>query len=211
MSKFLAFLCGVTVGAVGMMIYVKKKVIPVLQEEIEKKVTEDEQVSLDEADDILSSNKYSDEIVINNQTPFKAAAEKKEVGSVEAARIDYSHFAASQGLSEEIRLPPPVLVGDRESDEYTTEIGGMDPYVIDANSYDEHSGYTAHAFEVYSDGVILDAEREEILDADPELVFGSTAMDMIKNGDDPIIYVRDDAHRSDYCLERIDYPFDGET
>ena len=72
-----------------------------------------------------------------------------------------------------------------------------------------YADYTSNSFIMYSDGVVLDDETEEILDEEPVKVFGKTALDELNKGDTSLIYIRDDTKKKDYALERRDYPFDG--
>ena len=206
MNKFAAFLLGLAVGVGGSAFFVKKWLIPDLKEEIENEMYRDREDDLATSNDIRAS--YDDVSEANEQEFISNSVNKPDVkvetfNDVQAVKVDYSRY--SKSYSEDTKREMDEETANME----TTEIGGTDPYVIDANSYDEYSNYKSHSFELYSDGVVIDSETEEILDADPEQVFGSTAMDILRNGEEPTVFVRDDSKKSDYCIERIDFPFDG--
>lgn len=208
MNKFVAFLCGLAVGVGGSAFFVKKWLIPDLKEEIENELYRDKEDALATSEDIRAS--YNDVSDSNEQEFISNSVNKPDVkvetyNNVQAVKVDYSRY--SKSYSEDTKQEMDEEARDAE----TTEIGGTEPYVIDANSYDEYSSYKSHSFELYSDGIVIDSETEEILDADPEQVFGTTAMDILRGGEEPTVFVRDDSKKSDYCIERIDFPFDGNT
>lgn len=206
MNKFVAFLCGLAIGAGGTLFYVKKWLIPELKNEIEDELYRDKEENLVNVEDICASY---DNVSDNNEYEFivnsvnKPDVEVKTYDGVQAVTVDYSRY--SKSYSEETKKQ----MDEETSNAEVTEVGGTDPYVIDANSYDEYSNYKTHSFELYSDGVIIDTDTEEILDADPMQVFGATAMDLLYNGEEPTVFVRDDSKKMDYCIERIDFPFNG--
>ena len=120
--------------------------------------------------------------------------------------LDYSKFS---GNVADLKV---TLDGSKSTETTNSPVSESEtaaPYIIDEESFDEFSGYRAITFEVYSDGVILDDETEEELDADPELVFGKTAMDELERSPEGVVCVRDDTKKCDYRLERKDYPANG--
>lgn len=206
MNKFVAFLCGLAVGVGGSAFFVKKWLIPDLKEEIENELYRDKEDALATSQDIRAS--YNDISESNEQEFISNSVNKPDVkvetrDDVQAIKVDYSRYSKSYSEDTKREMDEEAMGAE------TTEIGGTEPYVIDANSYDEYSNYKSHSFELYSDGIVIDSETEEILDADPEQVFGTTAMDILRGGEEPTVFVRDDSKKSDYCIERIDFPFDG--
>lgn len=198
MKNILIFLSGAVFGTVGSLIYVKKYLIPTLKEDLEREAEERAQ-AIHVVDDYISEEEGEPEKDETSREGQPVITERKNYRTgVEAVSVDYSKYSRE---SEE----PPAAVPE------TTETGGHEPYLIDANSFDEFSDYRAHSFTMYADGIVIDDETEEVLDADPELVFGKTALEELKHAADRIIYIRDDSKKQDYSLERSDYPFDGPT
>lgn len=203
MKNLWIFLSGVAVGAVGSMFYVKKFVIPALRTELEKETSE-------EIPDLETPTKEEPEE--DNREEWVAVTDseaKERVKEIQKEKqyLDYSKFSGTV-TSVSGAITPEAEKGKETmtvvSDEEQTE-----PYIIDEESFDEFSGYRAITFEVYSDGVVIDDESEEELDADPELVFGKTAMDALDKEPTGVICVRDDSKKCDYRLERKDYPANG--
>lgn len=200
MKGLLYFLTGAAVGAIGTFFYIQKYVIPQVKDDILREKAEEEQAESPKAPIIVPKDN-SDE------------GEEKPMVSDHANRIAYNAkpVVDYSNYSNYSKDPSTITVTTSEASKDDTEdppYEGGTPYLIDADSFDELT-YTSHRFVLYSDGVVIDDDTEEILDEDPELVFGKTAMDAIKEED--IIFVRNDEKRQDYSLERRDYPFDGPT
>lgn len=202
MKSLWIFLSGVAVGAVGSMVYIKKFVIPALRTELEKEKSEE--IPDLEMENVKEPEEGESEWV--TVTDSEAKERVKEIQK-EKQYLDYSKFSGTV-TSVSSAVTPEAEKGKETmtvvSDEEQTE-----PYIIDEESFDEFSGYRAITFEVYSDGVIIDDESEEELDADPELVFGKLAMDTLEKEPTGVICVRDDSKKCDYRLERKDYPANG--
>lgn len=202
MKSLWIFLSGVAVGAVGSMVYIKKFVIPALRTELEKEKSEE--IPDLEMENVKKPEEDESEWV--TVTDSEAKERVKEIQK-EKQYLDYSKFSGTV-TSVSGAVTPEAEKGKETmtvvSDEEQTE-----PYIIDEESFDEFSGYRAITFEVYSDGVIIDDESEEELDADPELVFGKIAMDTLEKEPTGVICVRDDSKKCDYRLERKDYPANG--
>lgn len=196
MKEPMIFLCGVGVGVVGCLIYIKKKLIPDLTEEIKLKLSEEELEPVD-ISDVEDINDYMDD---DEDDEYVVTDPKVKQKLVKAQNTDYSKYA--KAFEKKVKEEST----DEDAKELT-EVGGTDPYVIDESQYDEHSNYQAHAYEVYSDGIVFDIDAEEILDADPDIVFGKTAMEALSESPDGVVHVRDDSKKRDYRLERTDYPF----
>lgn len=199
MKEPMIFLCGVVVGVVGSMIYIKKKLVPALTEEIKIKLAEEDAEPVD-ISDVEGLHDYIDDDEDNEYVLTDPAVRVKRK-PVKEQNTDYSKYA--KAFEKKIAEEPTD-----ENAKELTEIGGTDPYVIGENEFDERSSYQAHAYEIYSDGIVFDVESREILDADPEVVFGKTAMEALSEHPDGVVYIRDDSKKRDYRLERTDYPFD---
>lgn len=207
MKNLLIFLGGVAVGAVGSMLYVQKFLLPELRKEVEKEQSEEIPVPTEYRYDISEDAK---EEVVSELSKVTTEAMKEAVKENRENRdkqyLDYTKFSGPEmtvTLTTEEKKPEKAMDISENTDEHT------EPYIIDEDSFDEYSGYRAITFEIYSDGVILDDETEEELDADPVLTFGKTAMDALEKSPDGVICVRDDSKKCDYRLERKDYPADG--
>ena len=200
MKSAMIFLCGVALGIGGTLLYVKKSLIPELELQIREKLSEEQygkevtEEGKAPADIFYGKEEEDEEVVVTNP--------KAKMKAPSTAKTDYSKYA--KDFEKKVAEKK-----DGENAKELTEVGGTDPYVIDEESYDTFSTYTAHAFEVYSDGVVFDIEENDILDADPVLIFGQTALDELSSAPDGVIFVRDDAKQRDYRLERRDCPFDG--
>lgn len=200
MKGLICFLTGAAVGAVGTFFYIQKYVIPqikddILQENAEKE-PEKEQGDIKRFAAPTEDDSVPDPVVSDYASRTSAQAK---------VLVDYSNYSRDPSTTittATVNETPKEEIKDATAD-------GGTPYLIDANSFDEFSSYNAHAFVLYSDGVVIDDDTEEILDEDPELVFGKTAMDVINSGKEDIIYIRNDEKKQDYSLERRDYPFDG--
>lgn len=197
MKNLLIFLGGVAVGIVSTAIYVKKKLVPDLVEEIERKNGE---AASDYAEywaegDEAETDDYKEDSVL--EAPVKVKKTGKPVAT------DYTQFSKESEKKDDGKK----VVEPNNSAPEETPGGGTDPYVIDASEFDMFSDYQAHQFVMYADGVVIDDETDEELDADPKLVFGVTAMDALKK--EEVVFVRDDSKKQDYCIERRDIPFDG--
>ena len=200
MKNLLIFLGGVAVGAIGSMLYVQKFLLPELRKEVEKEQSEEIPVPTEYRYDI------SDEEEEVPEPPHGSVKEMVNAAKQEKQYLDYTKFSGPElpvTLTTEEKKPEKTIDISENTDEH------MEPYLIDEESFDEFSGYRAITFEIYSDGVILDDETEEELDADPELTFGKTAMDALEKSPEGVICVRDDSKKCDYRLERKDYPANG--
>lgn len=197
MKNLLIFLGGVAVGIVSTAIFVKKKLVPDLVEEIERKNGEaaSDYAEYWAEDDTVETAEYKEESIL--EAPVKVKKTGKPVAT------DYTSFSKET----EKKDTGKKVVEPNSSVPEETPSGGTEPYLIDASEFDMFSNYQAHQFVMYADGVVVDDETDEELDADPELVFGVTAMEALKK--DNIVFVRDDSKRQDYCVERRDIPFDG--
>ncbi len=198
MKNLLIFLGGVAVGAVGSILYVQKFLLPELRKEVEKEQSEEIPIPTDYHYDI--SDESNEEDSIHSRDDMKEIV--NEIRQ-EKQYLDYTKFSPSEPLKVTFKAEEKTEENNDISESYSG------PYVIDEESFDEYSGYRAITFEVYSDGVILDDETEEELDADPELTFGKTAWEMLEKSPTGVVCVRDDARKCDYRLERKDYPADG--
>lgn len=203
MKSLWIFLSGVAVGAVGSMIYVKKFVIPALRMELEKERSE-------EIPDLETPTK--EELEEGNREEWVAVTDseaKERVKEIQKEKqyLDYSKFSGTaSSISSAVT---PEAEKEKAIQTVISPEEQTEPYIIDEESFDEFSGYRAITFDIYSDGVILDDESEEELDADPKLVFGKTAMDALEKEPTGVICVRDDTKKCDYRLERKDYPANG--
>ena len=200
MKGLLIFLSGVGVGVVGSVIYMKKSLIPDLIDQIREDMWKEQQALKSDkpADyDYEAEDEETEEV---GKIILTDKAKKKKVNTV---NTDYGKFSGGTASMPQPKEEP------KKEEMTQTEIGGLDPYLIDEQSYDGYSSYKAHAFEVYLDGVVVDMETEEILDADPDLIFGKTAMTELMSSAEGVVYVRDDTKKCDYRLERRDCSFDG--
>lgn len=216
MNKFWVFLGGVAVGGLGTFIFMTKSVIPKLKREIRiRTVNELQGAEFMDGEDLLMGESYDsrqDERIVITENPVKAASSNN---SVSAQSVDYSGYSKASASSTPVSAPAPAPEEDEELDDMDREYvyGHIEPYIIDEGSFDEYSSYRSKTFEVYTDGVIFDVEADEILDADPVSVFGSSIMEdfMSYKSREDVICVRDDAKKFDYRLERRDVPFNGPT
>ena len=202
MKGAMIFICGFLTGSLATLFYVKKRVIPALKEELEKKHERDAAGDILEAS--VAADSYTEEEQILTDTGVPASGEvvvKTAPNGVQTVKVDYTVYSKGEEGDISTQSKAAQVTVEQPAQEL--------PYVIDANSYDEYSDYTAHCFVIYSDGVVIDDDTEEILDAVPMEVFGETAMIQLNNAEDNTVYVRDDTKKTDYCLERRDYPFDG--
>lgn len=199
MKNLLIFLGGVAVGVLSTAIYVKKKLVPDLVEEIERKNGEDAsdyaEYWVDDDNINSESEEYKEDAVL--EAPVKV----KKSGKITAT--DYTQFSKETEKKDDGKK----VVEPNNSIPEETPGGGTNPYVIDASEFDMFSNYQAHQFVMYADGVVIDDETDEELDADPELVFGTTALEALKK--EEVVFVRDDSKKQDYCIERRDIPYDG--
>lgn len=202
MKGLFCFLTGAAIGAIGTFLYFQKFVVPEIKADILKNEEEKQQAVVNKIinaginpfDVLKNGEKKEEELVISD---YATRTEKTQ-----KVLVDYTNYSRDPETATITVKEEPKEEADKEN--YGT------PYLIDPDSFDEFSpSYTAHAFVIFSDGVVIDDETEEILDEDPELVFGKTAMDELDKGDIDIVYIRNDEKKQDYSLERRDYPFDG--
>ena len=192
MKGLFCFLTGAAIGAIGTFLYFQKFVVPEIKADILKDEEEKAQAKIDVP--VVHVDDKEEELVISDYTTRTEKTQK--------VLVDYTNYSRDPEAATITVKEEPKEEADKEN--YGT------PYLIDPDSFDEFSpSYTAHAFVIFSDGVVIDDETEEILDEDPELVFGKTAMDELDKGDIDIVYIRNDEKKQDYSLERRDYPFDG--
>lgn len=192
MKGLFCFLTGAAIGAIGTFLYFQKFVVPEIKADILKDEEEKAQANIDVP--VVRVDDKEEELVISDYTTRTEKTQK--------VLVDYTNYSRDPETATITVKEEPKEEADKEN--YGT------PYLIDPDSFDEFSpSYTAHAFVIFSDGVVIDDETEEILDEDPELVFGKTAMDELDKGDIDIVYIRNDEKKQDYSLERRDYPFDG--
>lgn len=192
MKGLFCFLTGAAIGAIGTFLYFQKFVVPEIKADILKEEEEKAQANIDVP--VVHVDDKEEELVISDYTTRTEKTQK--------VLVDYTNYSRDPETATITVKEEPKEEADKEN--YGT------PYLIDPDSFDEFSpSYTAHAFVIFSDGVVIDDETEEILDEDPELVFGKTAMDELDKGDIDIVYIRNDEKKQDYSLERRDYPFDG--
>lgn len=203
MKGLICFLTGAAVGAVGTFFYIQKYVIPQIKDDILKKEEERQQTIGQVVMDAFFPSNGSTEGKDDENLVVTDHAARVTQSNTKNTFTDYSRYSGTVAQPSEEQKD-----ASRPPEEEKKENIGT-PYLIDANSFDEFSSYNAHAFVLYSDGVVIDDDTEEILDEDPELVFGKTAMDVINSGKEDIIYIRNDEKKQDYSLERRDYPFDG--
>lgn len=199
MRGLLYFLTGAAVGAIGTFFYIQKYVIPQVKDDISREIAEKEQAEPHKAPIVVPKDDHDGD---EDEEKLVVSDHVNRIAYNAKPAVDYSSY--SKDPSTITVTTSEALKDDTEDPSYE----GGTPYLIDANSFDELT-YTSHRFVLYSDGVVIDDDTEEILDEDPELVFGKTAMDAIKEED--IIFVRNDEKKQDYSLERRDYPFDGPT
>lgn len=204
MKGLLIFLAGAAAGAIGTLIYVRKKLVPEIKDEMYRLAEEELQMNSPEptydASEYVSEDKEPQPVIKTVKLPTQTYVTATDYTNYSKTAVVANKFVEVQEQKAEVEPEPNA-----------TQSGGTDPYLIDAGSYDEYSDYNAHTFVMYSDGVVIDDESEEILDADPELVFGKTAIEILKSGKEDIVYVRDDSKKQDYSIERNDFPFDGPT
>lgn len=193
MKGLFCFLTGAAIGAIGTFLYFQKFVVPEIKADILKEEEEKAQANIDVP--VAHVDDKEEELVISD---YATRTEKTQ-----KVLVDYTNYSRDpEAATITVKEEPKEEEADKEN--YGT------PYLIDPDSFDEFSpSYTAHAFVMFSDGIVIDDETEEILDEDPELVFGKTAMDELDKGDIDIVYIRNDEKKQDYSLERRDYPFDG--
>lgn len=202
MKGAMIFICGFLTGSLATLFYVKKRVIPALKEELEKEHERDTAGDILEASAAADSYTDEEQILTDTGVPTSGKVSVKTApNGVQTLKVDYTVYSKGEEGDISAQSKAAQVTVEQPAQEL--------PYVIDANSYDEYSDYTAHCFVIYADGVVIDDDTEEILDADPMEVFGETAMIQLNNADDNMVYVRDDTKKTDYCLERRDYPFDG--
>lgn len=200
MKGFVIFFSGVVLGAAGSALYFALRVAPEM-----RKTAVDEAMKVVDGEinnrlhDYAADVSETDEHAVVKENPSELKRRVKE--ALKTDYLDYTKFSGEVAVDEKD-------ISDNKGSE-STERGGEVPYVIDEGDFDEYSGYTCHTFEVYSDGVFLDAVSEEELDADPELVFGRNALDELEKSISGIVCVRDDSKRCTYRLERKDYPANG--
>lgn len=214
MKGVLIFFGGVLVGIGSSFIFVKKKLIPSLREEIKKECND---VIYYENDIFADVDGDDDEVLeIVNEPVTPTVNKKKEAPKPETDYTVYFSNSKKEKKKEQEKQDDEDKTVEEElkkkylSQESETDISGVGPYVIDEGSFDEFSDYTAHTFLLFSDGIVIDDETEEVLDADPKLIFGETAFEELKKPNNPgMVYVRNDETKSDYCLELRPYPFDG--
>lgn len=192
MKGLFCFLTGAAIGAIGTFLYFQKFVVPEIKADILKDEEEKAQANIDVP--VIHVDDKEEELVISDYTTRTEKTQK--------VLVDYTNYSRDPETATITVKEEPKEEADKEN--YGT------PYLIDPDSFDEFSpSYTAHAFVMFSDGIVIDDETEEILDEDPELVFGKTAMDELDKDDIDIVYIRNDEKKQDYSLERRDYPFDG--
>lgn len=208
MKGVFIFIGGVLTGVLATTLYVKKKLIPELRSEIYKECERDARGGNDIYADVSEGYSEDDKIQEIVVEPGITQNKRKEAPK---PTMDYTGYFTKAELQKKGVKVEELNISKPESDKTErTDISGPGPYVIDASSFDEYSDYTARTFVFYSDGVVLEDEEEEILDADPKLVFGETALEELNKPENGgVVFVRNDETKSDYCLELRPYPFDG--
>lgn len=195
MKNLLIFLGGVATGAVCSLLYLNKYVIPELRKEAEKEQEAKTEYDISEEEkpgfDYAEGSEEPDVVVRGDDAKklVKDMASKKDYH-------DYTKYSAG----EESKGEEP-----EEPDDEDAEAVSSGPYIIDEDELNEYSSYHTFTFDVYSDGIFMDAETEEVLDADPLATFGETAIEELKKH--PIVCVRDDTRKCEYRLENKDVPF----
>lgn len=222
MKNVLIFLAGAAAGAVSVAIYVKKKLVPAIREELEIKMQMEAQAAQDYSEYYgADGGEKSEEDEEDEEEIELVSSSPKHNSATKPAKVkitDYTSYAVESvvddledkvnDISKKVEQSTKTIAEQQTKPE-ETEVRGSGPYVIDPGSYDMFSDYEAHEYVIYADGVVIDDETEERLDKDPELVFGKTAMDILESGRDSIVFVRDEALKRDYSITRSDVPFDG--
>lgn len=222
MKNVLIFLAGAAAGAVSVAIYVKKKLVPAIREELEIKMQMEAQAVPDYSEYYgADGDEKSEEDEEGEEEIKPVSSSPKHNSPIKPAKVkitDYTGYAVESvvddledkvnDISKKVEEMTTAVSAQQEKPE-ETETRGSGPYVIDPGSYDMYSDFEAHEYVIYADGVVIDDETEERLDKDPELVFGKTAMDILESGRDSIVFVRDEALKRDYSITRSDVPFDG--
>ena len=195
MKGLVCFIAGATFGALGTLIYVKKRVIPEIKDDLRKELEEEQQAYEESSADISEGYKPK---VVESGTVIIDSSDTKIAGTYNTHSVEYTNYSKD-----------PVTTVETKIEEPKEEKNVEEPYLITAAEFEMYADYTSNSFVMYSDGVVLDDETEEILDEEPVKVFGKTALDELNKGDTNLIYIRDDTKKKDYALERRDYPFDG--
>ena len=207
MKGLLIFVGGFATGVVATLLYVKKKVLPDMREEVEKQCKEE--VDDDIFGSFTAGYSGSDDVLdIVNEPKMRPITGAKEKSG---KPTDYTKCFKDEKQNVDAVSKTEVKKEKKETEKKPGhDILGVGPYLIDADEFDNYSDYRARTFLLYSDGVVLEDEVEEILDADPELVFGKQALEELQKPENGgMVYVRNDETKSDYCLELRSYPFDG--
>lgn len=216
-ENILIFLAGAIAGVGGTMIYVKKKLVPSIREELEIRMqTEATGASYyGEYYEKESSEEEEDDEAGEEDEPVISSPKHNSSVKAERPAVDYTSYAAESEVGDlkdkanDISKKPGEPVKETADKPEETEVRGSGPYVIDPAHYNMFSDFEAHEYVMYADGVIIDDETEERLDEDPELVFGETVMELLKSGKERVIFVRDENLKRDYSITLSDVPFDG--
>lgn len=219
MKNVLIFLAGAAAGAVSVAIYVKKKLVPAIREELEIKMQMEAQAVPNYSEYYgAGGGEKSEEDEEEIEPVSSSPKHNSPTKSAKVKVTDYTSYAVESvvddledkvnDISKKVEEQAKAIAAQQTKPE-ETETRGSGPYVIDPGSYDMYSDFEAHEYVIYADGVVIDDETEERLDKDPELVFGKTAMDILESGRDSIVFVRDEALKRDYSITRSDVPFDG--
>lgn len=217
MKGLVCFIAGTTLGALGTLIYVKKRVIPEIKDDLRKELEEEQQAY--ETTTTADISKEYEPKVVDTGTVIIDTPNPSYAGAYNTHMVDYSTYSKGSDPAVNSTVTTQTIhinssVAETAQDiqnnaEVKEEKNVEEPYLITAAEFEMYADYTSNSFVMYSDGIVLDEESEEILDEEPVNVFGKTALEELKKADVDLIYIRDDTRKKDYALERRDYPFDG--
>jgi hypothetical protein len=213
MKNVIIFLSGVAVGVLTTALWTTKKLVPEIKAEAARKAQE-------EAREIPDYSQYledeeeteeGDEADKEDDIPPAPPADAKKTiqENREVSSVDYSRYADEPVKAEK---KPEEKPGEKKQkkprkQEPETEVDDGGLYVIDPSEFDIRGGYRTKSYSMYTNGIIVDDDTGTVVDINPTMVFGETAMKELEKED--VVYVRDEANKREYRVEMFDFEYDG--
>lgn len=174
LSKILLFSTGAAIGSLVTWKFVKTKYEQMAQEKIEFVIERfEKKYGADSEDKVLPGS---------NEKPSLS---------------EYESMLADLAYKKEQHMKVKNASKEAEEDE---EDMTDKPYVITPDEFDEHEDYEVETLTLYADGVLTDWYDEPIDDVDEYV--GKESLTRFGEYEKDTVYVRNEAHKTDYEIQR---------
>ena len=178
LSKILLFGTGAAIGSLVTWKFVKTKYEQMAQEEIEFVKERFEKKYGD-----VSENHSEDKVLPGSN-------EKPSLSEYEGMLADLAYKK-----EQHMKVKNASKVAEEDEEDMTDK-----PYVITPDEFDEHEDYEVETLTLYADGVLTDWYDEPIDDVDEYV--GKESLTRFGEYEKDTVYVRNEAHKTDYEIQR---------